>query len=454
MNNHRVPWIKTKTLPGPKGKKVMATDARYVSPSYTRGYPLVVRSGKGDVITDVDGNRFLDFTAGIAVNSTGHCHPQVVKAIKDQASKLIHMSGTDFYYSVESDLARKLAEITPGTMAKKVFFTNSGAESVEAAFKLARYATKRQRMIAFIGGFHGRTLGALSLTASKITQVKNFSPLIPEVHHVEYGYCYRCPYHLKYPSCGIACVKYIEEEIFHKFVPPEEVAGVIVEPIQGEGGYIVPPPEYHPALKKLCEKYGILYIADEVQCGMGRTGKMFASEHWGVVPDIMCLAKGIASGMPLGAMVAKESVMVWKKGAHASTFGGNPISCAAALKTIELLEHGLIKNAQVQGDYLLKRFRELQKETRIIGDVRGKGLMIGLEIVEDPVGMEHATERRDWIIQRCFEKGLLLLGAGDSVVRLCPPLTIGRKSADKAVEILSDAIRQCEKNRRTAHAHS
>ncbi len=440
-----VPFIKTKHLPGPKARQIIESDSLYISPSYTRGYPLAVCSAKGVVVTDADGNRFLDFTAGIAVCSTGHCHPKVVRAIQQQAAKLIHMSGTDFYYAVESDLAKKLAQITPGNMAKKVFFTNSGAESVEAAFKLARFATKRQRMIAFIGGFHGRTLGALSLSASKLSQVRNFSPLVPEVYHVEYGYCYRCPYNLKYPSCAVACVKYIEEEVFHKCVPPEEVAAVIVEPIQGEGGYIVPPPEYHPMLKKLCEKYGILYIADEVQSGMGRTGKMFASEHWGVVPDIVCLAKGIASGMPLGAMVAKESLMVWPRGAHASTFGGNPVSCVAALATIELLQNGLVKNAAVQGEYLMKKLRSLQKDTRIIGDVRGKGLMIGLEIVEDPVNFHAAPKKRDWIVQKCFEKGLLLLGAGDSVVRLCPPLIIGKKECDKAVEILSDVIRSCEK---------
>ncbi len=445
-----LPSIITKKLPGPKGKQIMGTDNRYISPSYTRTYPLVVREAEGDVVPDGDGNRFLDFPAGIAVCSTGHCHPRVVRAIQKQAAQLIHMSGTDFYYKVESDLAHKLAQITPGKIPKKVFFTNSGAESVEAAFKLARYTTKRQRMISFIGGFHGRTLGALSLTASKITQVKNFAPLVPEVYHVEYGYCFRCPYHLKYPSCGVACVKYIEEEIFHKVVPPEEVAAMIVEPIQGEGGYIVPPPEYHPMLKKLCEKYGILYIADEVQCGMGRTGKMFASEHWGVVPDIMCLAKGIASGMPLGAMIAKGSVMTWKRGAHASTFGGNPVSCAAALETIALLEHGLVRNAKLQGEYLLSKLRELQTQIRIVGDVRGLGLMIGLEIVEDRATMAKAPARRDWIVQRCFEKGLLLLGAGDSVVRLCPPLIIGKKSCDKALEILSEVLRDCERGKNHA----
>ncbi len=442
-----VPFLKTKKIPGPRGRKIIAADKRYVSPSYTRGYPLTVASAKGDVVTDADGNRFLDFTAGIAVCSTGHCHPEIVKAIREQSGKLIHMSGTDFYYAVESDLARKLAEIAPGNMPKQVFFTNSGAESVEAAFKLARYKSDRQRMISFIGAFHGRTFGAMSLTASKITQVKHFSPLVPEVYHVEYGYCYRCPMHEEYPGCQVSCVQYIEDVIFKKFVPPEEVAAVIVEPIQGEGGYIVPPPDYHPRLKKLCEKYGILFIADEVQCGMGRTGKMFAIEHWGVVPDIICAAKGIASGMPLGAMIARKDVMVWEKGAHASTFGGNPISCAAALKTIELLEKKYMKNAAVMGDYLIGQLRMLQRDTRIIGDVRGMGLMIGLEIVEDQGSRQKAPKRRDWIVDRCFEKGLLLLGAGESVVRLCPPLMIGKKSADTALEILSETIRECEQRK-------
>jgi len=428
-------------LPGPKSARVIRQDEHYTSPSYTRSYPLVAKKGSGFTIEDYDGNIFLDFTAGIAVCATGHCHPDVVNAICEQASNLIHMSGTDFYYKPQSELAKKLAEISPGKFSKKVFFTNSGAESVEAAFKLARYATKRQRIISFLGAFHGRTFGALSLTASKVRQIKHFAPLVPEVHHIPYGYCYRCPYNLTYPKCKIYCVTYIEEELFKKDIPPEEVCAFIVEPIQGEGGYIVPPPEYHPMLKKLAEKYGILYIADEVQAGMGRTGKMFAVEHWGVEPDIICLAKGIASGMPLGAIVAKSKLMVWKKGAHASTFGGNPISCRASLETIRLLEEKLIDNSKEVGNYIINRLKAIQKKSTIIGDVRGKGLMICAELVKDKKTKTKAPDIREDIIQKCFNKGLLLLGCGDSAVRFSPALIITKEASDKALEIFEEALK-------------
>lgn len=440
----KVPFIKT-SLPGPKSASIIKQDEHYTSPSYTRAYPLVAKQGRGFTIEDYDGNVFLDFTAGIAVCATGHCHPEIVKVIKDQASKLIHMSGTDFYYKPQSELAKKLAEIAPGKFPKKIFYTNSGAESVEAAFKLARYATRRQRIISFLGAFHGRTFGALSLTASKIRQIKHFAPLVPEVHHIPYGYCYRCPYNLKYPKCKIYCVSYIEEELFKKDIPPEEVCAFIVEPIQGEGGYIVPPPEYHPMLKKLAEKFGILYIVDEVQTGMGRTGKMFAIEHWGVEPDIICLAKGIASGLPLGAMIAKSKLMVWEKGAHASTFGGNPVSCRASLKTIELLQDTLIKNAAKVGTYMISRLKAIQKKSPIIGDVRGKGLMIATEIVKDKKSRIKAPEIRDAIIQHCFKKGLLLLGCGDSAVRFSPSLIVTKQTADKALEIFQKEVKRQRK---------
>ena len=441
----KIPDIKTKKLPGPKSARIIKQDEHYTSPSYTRDYPLVAKRGRGFTIEDYDGNIFLDFTAGIAVCATGHCHPEIVKVIKDQASKLIHMSGTDFYYKPQSDLAKKLAEIAPGKSSKKVFYTNSGAESVEAAFKLARYATERQRIISFLGAFHGRTFGALSLTASKVRQIKHFAPLVPEVHHIPYGYCYRCPYNLKYPSCKIYCVTYIEEELFRKDIPPEEVCVFIVEPIQGEGVYIVPPPEYHPMLKKLAKKYGILYIADEVQTGMGRTGKMFAIEHWGVEPDIICLAKGLASGLPLGAIIARSKLMVWEKGAHASTFGGNPISCRASIKTIELLQKKYMNNAAKIGTYMINRLKGIQAKSPVIGDVRGKGLMVAAEIVKNKKTKTKAPEIRETIIQKCFKKGLLLLGCGDTAVRFSPSLIITKQAADKALEIFEGSLKTIKK---------
>jgi 4-aminobutyrate aminotransferase len=426
-----VPHLAT-DLPGPRGRALIAADEQFTSPSYTRVYPLAVERGYGAVIEDVDGNRFLDFTAGIAVCSTGHCHPRVVRAVQEQAGKLMHMSGTDFYYAPQGDLARKLAEIAPGSGAKRVFFTNSGAESVEAAFKLARYHTGRQHMIAFFGGFHGRTMGALSLTGSKVVQRRGFAPLIPLVSHVDY------PNEFRSASCLDSLNQL--EDLFKRTVAPQEVAGIMVEPIQGEGGYIVPPPEFHRELRRLCDQHGILYIADEVQSGMGRTGKMFALEHWGVVPDIVCLAKGIASGMPLGAIVAKAQLMDWGPGSHASTFGGNPISCVAALETIKLLEEELMENARAIGQHLKQRLIELAGKHRLIGDVRGLGLMIGVELVRDRATKEHASTERDEIVQLCFRHGLLMLGCGASTLRFCPPLVVTKEQCDVAVRILDDVL--------------
>ena len=431
-----VPHLVT-DLPGPRGRALIAADEQFTSPSYTRVYPLAVERGCGAVIEDVDGNRFLDFTAGIAVCSTGHCHPRVVRAVQEQAGKLMHMSGTDFYYAPQGDLARKLAEIAPGSGAKRVFFTNSGAESVEAAFKLARYHTGRQHMIAFFGGFHGRTMGALSLTGSKVVQRRGFAPLIPLVSHVDYPNCYRCAD--KVPSCCLDSLNQLED-LFKRTVAPQEVAGIMVEPIQGEGGYIVPPPGFHRELRRLCDQHGILYIADEVQSGMGRTGKMFALEHWGVVPDIVCLAKGIASGMPLGAIVAKAQLMDWGPGSHASTFGGNPISCVAALETIRLLEEELMENARLVGQHLKQRLIELAGKHRLIGDVRGLGLMIGMELVRDRNTKEPASTERDEIVQLCFRRGLLMLGCGTSTLRFCPPLVVTKEQCDVAVGILDDVL--------------
>jgi 4-aminobutyrate aminotransferase len=427
-------------LPGPEAKKVLEKDSRFISQSYTRVYPLVVKRAEGAWVEDVDSNRFLDFSSGIAVCNTGHSHPRIVAAIQRQAERFIHMSGTDFYYEAQSNLAEKLVEITPGHKDKRVFFGNSGAEAIEAALKLARYHTKRSRIIAFLGAFHGRTMGALSLTASKVIQEKGFFPLVPGITHVPYAYCYRCPSHSTYPGCGCACVEWIREDLFKRSLPPDEVAAIFVEPIQGEGGYIVPPPEFHQKLFQLARDFGILFVVDEVQTGMGRTGKMFGIEHWDLVPDIIAIAKGIASGMPLGAMVSQSEVMTWIPGSHASTFGGNPISCQAALATIDLLQEGLIQNAAALGNYILGQLRTLQKRFPLIGDVRGRGLMIGIELVKDPITKEKAIEERSRIIRACFEKGLLILGCGENVIRLIPPLIITRNEADTALTILEEVL--------------
>jgi len=443
----RIPSILTE-LPGPEARKVLEKDQRFISQSYTRVYPLVVKRARGAVVEDVDSNRFLDFTSGIAVCNTGHCHPRVVEAIKVQAEQFIHMSGTDFYYDVQSTLAQKLGAITPGPTEKRVFFGNSGAEAIEAALKLARYHTKRPRVLAFLGAFHGRTMGALSLTASKVIHERGFSPLVPGITHIPYAYCYRCPFHLEYPECGVACVEWIREDLFKRSIPPEEVAAIFVEPIQGEGGYIVPPLEFHQKLYELAKEFGILFVADEVQTGMGRTGRMMAMEHWGIVPDIIALAKGIASGMPLGATVSQTEVMDWVSGSHASTFGGNPISCQAALTTIELLEEELVENSARVGEYILGRLKEFQKEFEMIGDVRGKGLMIGIELIKDRETKKKAIEERNAVIQRCFEKGLLILGCGENTIRLIPPLIITQREADTALTILKEVMRKVEMNRR------
>ncbi len=434
------PKIRTQ-LPGPKAANLIEYDDLYVSPSYTRGYPLVAESGKGMWITDPDGNVFMDFAAGIAVCSTGHCHPKVVRAIKRQAGKLIHMSGTDFYYRSQSGLAMKLAQVaTVFKCPVKVYFGNSGAEAVEAAFKLARWYTKRPVNIAFYGAFHGRTMGALSLTGSKDIQKNSFYPLVPHVIHVPYANCYRCHYGLEYPKCDIECVRWIEDELFHTIAPPEQIASVFVEPIQGEGGYIVPPIEFHKKLRALTKKYGILYVADEVQSGMGRTGEMFATDLFDVEPDIITLAKGIASGMPLGAVIASAEIMSWPPGAHASTFGGNPIACEAALATIDLLENGLISNSMHRGMQLRRGLRKLQYECEWIGDVRGEGLMTAIEFVEDRESKKPFPEFRDKVVDDAFYKGLLLLGCGKSGIRFSPPLIVSKNDIDVCLNILDEIL--------------
>ncbi len=441
----KLPQIKT-PLPGPEAQKVLALDHRFVSPSYTREYPLVVRRGEGMLVEDVDGNIFLDFSAGIAVVSTGHCHPDVVRAIQRQAETLIHMSGTDFYLPLMARLAEKIAEIAPGKFPKRVYFGNSGTEAIEAALKLARYHTRRHRFIAFLGCFHGRTYGALSLTSSKAVQRDGFGPLLPGVTHVPYPNPYRCPSGHRSPECvrGCTCVDFIEERLFKTAVPPGEVAGIVVEPILGEGGYVVPPQNFLPRLRELADRHGILLIFDEVQCGMGRTGKMWACEHFGTFPDILVTAKGIASGLPLSVTVARADLMNWTPGAHASTFGGNPVACAAALETIRLLEEKYISNAARMGAYLLEKLADWPQKHRIVGEVRGKGLMIGIELVKNQETREPHPEARHKIIRRAFESGLLVLGCGESTVRLMPPLIVEKAHADFALDVLDRCISEAE----------
>jgi 4-aminobutyrate aminotransferase len=435
----KLPNIKM-ALPGPNSKRIVAEDAKWVSPSYTRDYPLVAKRGYGAMVEDADGNVFLDFAAGIAVCSTGHCHPDVVAAVQKQAAELIHMSGTDFYYEGMPKLAAKLSEIAPGKEAKRVYFGNSGAEAIEAAIKLAKYHTGRDKIIAFEGAFHGRTMGALSLTASKSTQRKGFGTLISGVFHMPYPDTYRGIYGKGPETVTADCLGYLENELFKRRVDPEEVAGIFIEPIQGEGGYMPAPVEFLQGLQAICRKYGIMLVADEVQSGMGRTGKWWASDHAGIEPDIMTSAKGIASGMPLSAVIARESVMNWKPGAHASTFGGNPVCIAAALATMELLESKYIANAARVGEHIMKLTADWTQKYKNVGNVRGKGLMIGIELVKDQKTKEKAPELRNRIIDAAYHKGLLILGSGENTVRFCPPLVIDEEQAEFAVKTLGELI--------------
>ncbi|MEW5721687.1 MAG: acetyl ornithine aminotransferase family protein [Thermodesulfobacteriota bacterium] len=437
--NPTPPTREKMTLPGPKAREILTKDHMYISPSYTRGYPLVIERGAGLEVVDVDGNVFLDFTAGIAVCNTGHAHPKVVEAIIDQAKKFLHMSGTDFYYQAQSELAERLAGFTQDN-GRKVFYCNSGAEAIEAALKLARYHTRRTRVLSFLGSFHGRTMGALSLSASKAIHERGFAPMVPGVTHVPYAYCYRCPYNLEFPSCEAYCVDYIREDLFKRSIPPDEVAAVFVEPVQGEGGYVVPPRLFHEKLFALCREFDILYVADEIQTGMGRTGRMLASAHFGIDPDIFTLAKGIASGMPLGAMVARDEIMDWGPGSHASTFGGNPVSCRAALATLDLLEGGLIANAAAMGAYLKDGLTELRARHRLIGDVRGLGLMAAVELVRDRERKTKAVDERNRAVDLAFHKGLLLLGCGECSIRFVPALTVTRTEIDRCLAIFDETL--------------
>jgi 4-aminobutyrate aminotransferase len=433
------PDIRT-PLPGPRAQAIIARDAQVVSPSYTRDYPLVIARGEGALVEDVDGNVFLDCTAGIAVASTGHAHPQVVEAIATQAGKFLHMSGTDFYYEVQVQLGEVLSSIAPMPGPHRTFFANSGTEANEAALKLAKFQTKRHNIIAFLGSFHGRTMGSLSLTASKLTQRRGFGPFVPGTYHAPYANCYRCPIGHVPETCAADCLRFIEEQILVHLVSPEEVAAIVVEPIQGEGGYVVPPDAFHQRLRELTRQHGMLLVVDEVQSGMGRTGRMFAIEHTGVEPDVVTMAKGIASGLPLGVATARRDVMSWPAGTHASTFGGNPVACAAAITTIRLLREQLMKNADTVGAHMLAGARALMEKHPIIGDVRGRGLMIGIELVRDRQTKERATTERDRVVRECFTRGLLLLGAGTNAIRISPPLVLTKEQADTALGILDEAM--------------
>lgn len=433
-------------LPGPRAQQIVKEDSEFLSPSYTRDYPLVAKTGRGAVIEDVDGNTFLDFAAGIAVVATGHCHPQVVAAIQKQAAELIHMSGTDFYYPNLVELAEKLASVVPGAEPKRVYFGNSGAEAIEAAIKLVKYHTKRDKLVAFHGAFHGRTMGALSLTASRSVQRKGFGTLLAGVFHTPYPDTYRGTYGVRPDHAAEDCLSYLENELFRRRVDPEEVAGIFIEPIQGEGGYLPAPPEFLQGLQRMCRKYGILLVADEVQSGMGRTGKWWACQHAGIEPDILCTAKGIASGMPLSAMIARRSVMNWTPGAHASTFGGNPVCIAASLATIKLLEEKYMANAARMGELVMKKTADWKQKHKIVGDIRGRGLMIGIEFVRDQKTKEKAPELRNKIVEQVFYKGLLVLGSGDTTLRLCPPLLVDEEQVDFALRTLDGVISEVERS--------
>jgi 4-aminobutyrate aminotransferase len=435
------------SLPGPRGRRIIARDEAWTSSCYIKEYPLVIERGHGVMIEDADGNRFLDFMAGIAVSTTGYGHPVVVQAVQDAAAKFLHICGSDFYYESMAVLAERLAKLAPGPSPKKVFLSNSGTEAVEGAIKLARHATRRTAIVAFKGAFHGRSTGALSLTSSKARQHAGFGPLLPDVHHVPYGYCYRCEFGRTFPSCNLFCVEAIERDLFARHLDPRDVAAIFVEPIQGEGGYIVPPDGWLAALRALCDAHGILLVFDEIQSGMGRTGRMFAAEHSGVEPDIILAAKGLASGLPIGALIAKAGVTTWEHGAHGSTFGGNPVSCAAALATLDLVEGGLMANATKMGAALMRGLRDIAKRHPCVGDVRGRGLMIGVEFVQDrgrAGGGAPARELSKAVELAAFRRGLLVLSCGQSVIRIAPPLVIDAHDVAAGLRLFEEAIAEAE----------
>lgn len=431
-------------IPGPKAQKIIDLHKQHIMTTTIVPYPIVGCKAKGALVKDVDGNVYLDFSSAVAVTNVGHNHPEVVKAVKKQADKLIHFAGNDYYNELQVQLAKELTSITPGEFNKKVFFANSGAESVECAFKLARWHTKKIGMISFMGAFHGRSFGALSLSACKALHRRHFLPLVPSVVHVPYAYCYRCSFKLGYPDCGLWCVSYIEEVLQHSF-PREDIAALIVEPIQGEAGYIVPPKEFLPKLEKICRENDFLFIADEVQTGFGRTGEMFACNHYGVQPEIICVAKALASGLPMGATIAKSEVAEWDEGSHSNTYGGNMLACAAALAGLNVIKkENLCEKSSKLGDHALKRLNEFKEESSIVGDVRGKGLMIGIEFVKDKETKEKATKETEEISIEAFKKGLILLPVGTNCIRIAPPLNISQELLDKGLDILFEAIKKVE----------
>lgn len=427
-------------LPGPNARRILADDARLISPSYTRPYPLVAQRGRGIIVEDVDGNLFFDFAAGIATCSTGHCHPEVVAAVQAQAAELLHISGTDFYYPQLTELAARLSQIAPMPGPHRVHYCNSGTEAMEAAIKLARYHTKRPYILAFYGGFHGRTMGSLSLTCSKVQQRRRFAPLMPGVVHAPFPNLYRRPAGTDAEHYALDAARFIEDQLFHTELPPEECAAIVVEAIQGEGGYLPAPPAFLQELRHICDRHGILLIVDEVQSGMGRTGRWWAIEHSGVAPDMIAIAKGIASGLPLGVLLTRAYIMDWLPGSHASTFGGNPVAIAAAMSTIAIIERECLDNAHQVGEHILARTYDWPQRLPLVGDVRGRGLMIGIELVADKHTKTPAPEQRDHIVEAAFEKGVLFLGCGASTLRLCPPLIVTKAQADVALDVLEECI--------------
>lgn len=435
----KVPDIRV-TPPGPSAQEIIAKDQRYVATT-TKSLPVVAKSARGLVVEDVDGNLLLDFSSGISVLNVGHCHPRVVEAVKRQSEELMHFAGTDFYYDIQASLAQKLSELTPGDIEKKVFFGNSGTESVEAAIKVVKWSTQRKRLIAFIGAFHGRSTGALSLTASKPVHKQRFFPTMDGVTHIPFANCYRCPYHLEYPSCDMWCAKTLDETYFSSFVPPDEVAALFGEPLQGEGGYIVPPKEFYPIIKKTLDKYGILLVDDEVQAGLGRTGRMWGMEHWKVTPDVITTSKSLGSGIPISATIFRKDLDFGVQGAHSNTFGGNLVGCAASLATLDVIkEERLVENSEKMGAYFKQRLNELQEKHELIGDVRGLGLMLAIELVRDRKTKEYAQKERDEVLSEAHRKGLILLGCGRSGIRLIPSLNVTKEQIDTAVEILDKAL--------------
>ncbi len=435
-----------KPIPGPKAKKIIARDERVMSPSYQRAESLVGEEGWGVYVRDVDGNVFLDLSSGMFVLNYGYSHPSLTRAVQQQLAKLTHFAGTDFYYDVQVRLAEELVKLVPGKFDKRVYFGSSGAEAVEAAFKCARWHTRRPRMIAYTGAFHGRTFGAMSLSSASAKHHKFFAPLVPGVSFMPYPYCYRCPFGQSYPGCDFQCIEYIQESL-RKVIPAEEVAAVITEPIQGNSGYIIPPPEYYPMVKEICDDHGWLFIADEIQTGLGRSGKMFAMEYWGVTPDIVCVAKALAGGMaPIGAMIGSEKVMDWEPGSHASTFGGNLVACAAALAGLEVLKkEKLVKRAERLGKVALKRLQEMEEEHSSIGEVRGKGLLLAIEMVGNTETKERAVEERNKVVRSALDKGLIVFRGGRSVIRIAPSLTINKRDLDLGLDILEEALTEVEK---------